>query len=543
MRSSTRQAIACIFTIFSVALVAHAQTTTPKEPGATITGKVTVKGKGAPGVIVTLRSNEMSRSGREHSGPKGVTDDEGNYRIINVPPGTYRLIAVAKTFVPAEEADREKLIVVNKSDTIEHINFALIPGGVITGKVVDAEGHPVVEEWVSVFTVPDNGFVNHSTNSSTDDRGVYRIYGLRAGTYRVAAGSGEDSFQGGLPRPYKRTYHPSVSDPSQATVVVATEGGETRDVDIVFVRTVTTYTASGRIVDGETGEPVPNVGYGITRYEERGSSSRGGGVVTNSRGEFKFANLSPGKYSVSLYVQQDQDWRAEEMRFEITDHDVTNLVVKTIRSGSISGVVVFEGLDDKAAREKLSSSWIMAAMEGGSARSGGGSAQVKEDGSFHLRGVPGGTAILHLYSNENIRVDRIERDGMIQPPRMVIKEREHIKGIRVVAQFGNASLRGTIQVENGTLPPDGRFYVFARRIEEGPSVRFAGSNLRPQVDARGRFVIEGMTAGTYEIQAGVYQTSAKLNYAAKIQQIVVTAGTTTNVNLTVDLSSTPAKQP
>jgi hypothetical protein len=56
-------------------------------------------------------------------------------------------------------------------------------------------------------------------------------------------------------------------------------------------------------------------------------------------------------------------------------------------------------------------------------------------------------------------------------------------------------------------------------------------------------VIEGMTAGTYEIQAGVYQTSAKLNYAAKIQQIVVTAGTTTNVNLTVDLSSTPAKQP
>ena len=543
MRSSTRQAIACLFIIFSVAVMAHAQTTPAKEPGATITGKVTIKGKGAPGVIVILRTNEMSGSRRQFSGPKGVTDDEGNYRIINVPAGSYRAIPVAKTFVPAEEADREKAIIVNKNDTIDHIDFALVRGGVITGKVVDADGRPIVEESVSVFNVSDNSPVHHSINSSTDDRGVYRIYGLRAGSYRVAAGRGEDSFYGRMPRPYRRTYHPSASDPSQATIVMVTEGGETHDVDIMFTRTVSTYTTSGRIVDGETGEPVPNVNYGVTRYEEKGSSSISGGAVTNSRGEFKLANLSPGKYAVSIFADSSRDWRAQETRFEITDHDVTNLIIKTIRGGSISGVVVFEGMDEKAAREQLVGVWITASIEGSAERSHSGSARLGEDGSFHIRSLAGGTAIFGLYSNSSIRIDRIERDGVIQPRGIVLKEREHITGVRVIAQFGNASLRGKIEVENGTLPPDGRFYVWARRIGDDPTMTFSGSNMRPQVDARGQFVIEGMTAGTYEIDAGVYLSSAKLVYRAKRQQVVVTAGATTTINLTVDLSSTPIHQP
>jgi hypothetical protein len=74
-------------------------------------------------------------------------------------------------------------------------------------------------------------------------------------------------------------------------------------------------------------------------------------------------------------------------------------------------------------------------------------------------------------------------------------------------------------------------------------MRSSGSNIRPQVDARGQFVIEGMTAGTYEIDAGVYLSTAKLVYRAKRQQVVVTAGATTTLNLSVDLSATPTTQP
>jgi protocatechuate 3,4-dioxygenase beta subunit len=521
--------------------MANAQNTSLKEPGATISGKVTIKGQGAPGVIVTLRQNDRSSGRREYSGPKGVSDNDGNYRIENVSPGSYRILPVAKAFVSPEGSEREKVLIVNKGDTIEHVDFALVRGAVITGKVIDAEGRPIVEEGVSVFTVSDNRTVSVVANSLTDDRGFYRIYGLPAGRYRVGAGRGEDSFSGGLPRPYRRTYHPSVTDPSQATVVEVEEGSELKDVDIMFTRTVSTYTARGRIVDGETGQPLANIDYGITRYEERGSWSRSGGYVTNSRGEFKIENLSPGKYGIPVSNSSENDLRFDEMSFEIVDHDVNDLVIKATKGGSISGVVVFEGLDDKT-REQIGRGWIGVSIEGAPTRSTGSSAQVREDGAFHIRGVAGGTASFYVSGRgENVRIDRVERDGVIQPRGLVIKEREHVTGVRIIVQFGNASLRGKIVVENGTLPADGRFYVWARPLGADQTVRYSGSNMRPQIDARGHFVMEGLTAGAYEIEAGVYVMSSKLRYTAKSQQVVVTAGSSTTVNITVDLSSTPVK--
>ena len=541
MRSSTRQAIACIFAILNVTVVVSAQTTAVKEPGATITGKVTIKGQGVPGIIVAIRQNERTTGGREYSGPKGVSDNNGNYRIANVPPGSYRILPVSNAFVTAGESDSEKVLIVNKGDTIEHIDFAMIRGAVITGKVVDAEGRPIVEEYVYVFAVPDSRFVSVLANSMTDDRGVYRIYGLRAGGYRVAAGRGEDSFSGGLPRPYRRTYHPSVSDPSQATVVEVSEGSETKDVDITFTRRVSTYSARGRIVDAETGQPLPNIDYGITRYEERGTSTQSGGFVTNNRGEFKIENLSPGKYSIPVSISPDNDLRFEELPFQIVDHDVNDLVIKATKGGSISGVVVFEGFDDKT-REQLGRCWIMASLEGAVSRTRATSAQLGPDGSFHIRGMAAGTAILYLYADRSIRVDRIERDGVIQPRGLVIGEREHVKAVRVIAQVDNASLRGKIEVENGAFPADGRFFVWAKLAGADPAVRSPGSNLTPQIDARGNFVIEGLAPGTYEIEGGVHLTSGKLAYWATKQQVVITAGSSTTVNLTVDLTSTPRQQ-
>lgn len=543
MTSSTRQAIACILAIFSVAVVVHAQSAPAKETTATISGKVTLKDKGVPGVNVMLRQNDVTNSRRREVTYKAVTDEEGNYRIANVPAGQYRIFALAQAFVPTEEANRERVLIV-KSEAIENVDFTLMRGGVITGKVVDAEGRPVVEEPVYVVTAADNKFAYPQYNSATDDRGVYRLYGLRPGSYRVAAGRGDQSFMPGVARAYKQTYFPSAIDPAEATIIEVTEGSETRDIDIVFSRTQPTYTVKGRLVDGDTGQPVPNVSYGITRYEPGGSSSHGWGVVTNVRGEFKIDNLTPGTYAVSLAPPPDGDWRVDETRFEIVDHDVTDLVFKTIKSGSISGVVVLEGVDEKTANEQLSRMSIMAfsVERTGTPRGRTASGSVNADGSFQINGLSGGTVNFHLSSNLNARIDRVERDGMIQTRGTVIKEREHVKGVRIVAQVGNLTLRGKIDVANGTLTPDARFYIWAKRMGDDPSQMYSGQYGRADVDDKGQFVIEGLTPGDYELSAGVYFVSAKVGYMAK-KQVVVTAATNADVNITVDLKSAPIRQP
>ena len=537
MRSSTHRAIACIF-VFSVALVAHAQTTPVKESTATISGQVTIKGKGAPGVVVALRQAQ-SMSGREFSGPKAVTDLDGNYRITNLAPGTYRILPAARAYIATEESGRERVLIVNKGDTIEHIDFALVRGAVITGKVVDPDGNPIVEQWLEVLSVPDNKAVYVAMTPLTDDRGVFRIYGLRPGSYRISAAPGDDSAQTGLPRLYSRTYYPSVNDPAQATIVEVSEGGETKDIDITLTRTTTTpFAASGRVIDAETGQPIANVSYGITRYDnEQNSSSRNWGAATNSRGEFKVENLTAGKFLISVSAP-DSNLNFDELRFEILDQDVSGLVIKARPAASISGVVVFDGIDDKTAREQFPNIYASASIEG--TRSGGFSAKVGEDGSFHLKGLAAGTVNVYVYANGSLRVDRIERDGVIQPRGIVLTEREQIKGVRVVVQIGNASVRGKIEITNGTMPADGRLFVWAKRVGDATNM-FSGSEGRPQLDQRGQFVIEGLAAGTYEIEAGVYLLSTRaVGYMTK-KPVVVTAGSTTNMNITMDLSSTAIK--
>src|SRR5688572_2947517 len=103
MASSTRQAIACILLIFAIVIVARSQSGPEKRSGATFSGKVTIKGKGAPGIAVGLiRMEELSQQPTHH---RALTDDQGNYKITNVGPGKYQLTVVASGFITADRSD------------------------------------------------------------------------------------------------------------------------------------------------------------------------------------------------------------------------------------------------------------------------------------------------------------------------------------------------------------------------------------------------------------------------------------------------------
>ncbi|HET9527225.1 MAG TPA: carboxypeptidase-like regulatory domain-containing protein [Pyrinomonadaceae bacterium] len=539
MVSSTRQAIAGILVIVSVAVVARAQTAQVKEVTATISGRITIKGKGVPGVVVGLRANE-SRYQKILIGNRAVTDANGEYRIVNIPPGKYSVMPIAPTLVTSRGFEFGRSLILTKGETVEHFDFAMVRGGVITGRVVDSDGRPVIEESVSVFAMPNNEHV-FRFNSFTDDRGIYRIFGLRPGHYRVAAGREDATFSGFDNARFRLTFHPAAIDPAEATVIEVGEGTEATHVNITLSRPATTYTASGRIVDAETGRPMVNIAYGITRYYDPNSSaSAHSGSSTNDRGEFKLENLVPGKYAVALSRGPDSDWRVDEPRFEIVDSDVTGLVIKTIKSASISGVVVLEGTDDKSVREQFSrihlSAWVANAP---GQQSSAQSTDVKPDGSFKIRGLAGGTTNINVHSSTSFRLARIERDGVIQPRGVEVRERENVTGVRLIVNYGNASLGGTIEVENGPLPPDGRFYISLRRIGDDPNLPGAPNVAGPHLDERGRFQFEGLIPGAYEVNAGVFLTSSRKAYVAPKQQVVITAGSNAPLKVIVDLNSQP----
>jgi protocatechuate 3,4-dioxygenase beta subunit len=434
-------------------------------------------------------------------------------------------------------------VILEEGETVDGVNFALLRGGVISGRVTNADGQPMIEEQVHLTELEEKNQrppvmrINMNFNQ-TDDRGMYRIYGLPPGKYKVSAGTRQTqlSFASRKGFKYKQTFHPSVTDVSQATVIEVTEGSEATNVDIVLSLRESTYSASGRIIDGETGRPISNARFELTKIVENGSSGTSG-PVTNALGEFKIESLTPGKYMVTL-EPTNNNFYAEGVHFEINDQDIKDLVIKTSSGASVSGVVVFEGLDVKTARQKYGQIMIMVHLAGNGRfanRRSGPPVNVGPDGSFTVGGLAAGEGHFMIFSQSgsengrNFEVARIERDGMVQQRTLDIKEREHVTGVRVIINPRNGMLQGIVKVENGQLG-QGRLWVSLRRPGE------TGGYGVP-LDARGRFRMGGLAAGTYEITASAYINSPAP--PSTKQQIVITDDQVTEVTLILDLKSAP----
>jgi hypothetical protein len=167
-------------------------------------------------------------------------------------------------------------------------------------------------------------------------------------------------------------------------------------------------------------------------------------------------------------------------------------------------------------------------------------APVAPDGSFRVTGLSGGVANVFLGSPttavppKGFSLLRLEHEGVVQPRGLPIQEREQLTGVRVVLAYGTATIRGVVEIENGTLPSGAWLYVGLLR----PGERI--SSLRPTpVDARGHFMIEGVAAGTYVIQATI---SGVPNMVRQVKrEISVQDGVTTDITLTIDMNPPPQK--
>jgi hypothetical protein len=233
----------------------------------------------------------------------------------------------------------------------------------------------------------------------TDDRGVYRMFGVPAGRYTVSTGIGRETFYmtaiSGRAA-YKQVFHPDVTDAAKATVIEVSEGSETGNVDIALGHSLPTFAASGHVLD-ESGRPVTNIRLGLQMTFGDQNSFSGVGSTPNSQGEFRMENLVPGKYAIFAFPQTENSLHTETLAFEIVDQDVEGLVIKASKGASLSGVVVLENSTDRAVLARLSQLRIVGFVRSSAnAANFGLSSQVNADGSFSLSGLSAGKAFLSL---------------------------------------------------------------------------------------------------------------------------------------------------
>lgn len=522
--------------IACVLLVSGAVAAQEKTATGSVTGKVTVKNKGVAGVLV-LASEQNPRNG-SRSTYRGTTDQTGTYRIANLPAGAYAIRPITPTFAFEDERFNNS-VVLSEGESVDGLNFSMLPGGVITGKITDADGKPLIEQYVALVPVDatfDEGRWNNDLR--TDDRGIYRAFGLHPGKYKVSVGRDESLPSG--PRPtYRRTFYPSVTDMAKATVIEVTAGSEATNIDIVVGRPVTTFKVSGRILDAETGKPLSNIKYGTYQGSEHGGSSMVGRNFTNANGEFRLENVLPGKYTVFI-VPEDSGVRGDSVSFEVVDRDVDDLVINAGKAASLSGVVVFEGLEESAATRKLNDLFINAWVENKQTYFGGNATQaVNRDGSFRIGGLQNGRIRFGLASRSQsdskpIDIVRIERDGIAQTSGLTLNDGEQVTGLRLVAKYLTGAIHGEIKVEGDEVLPSSRLSVWLTPLDTSRTWYHSTSgDQSPRLDSRRRFEAQGLAAGIYEVNVAVYEPNRYETSRVYKQQVTVNDNMVSEVTVTI----------
>ncbi len=525
-----------ILLVLCAAFSANAQTAADKASTSTISGKVTMGGKGVSGVVVGLAIATPSNS-IEITRLRAVTNEDGEYRFANVPANTYDVLVSEPQYVQSERTR----VTIGKNEAIENIDVTLIRGGVITGRISDADGRAVVEEEIYFSAIATRG-VSYLRTVRTDDRGVYRGFGIPPGRYIVAAGKDSSASFGRVGFARQRTYYPRALNRADATVIQVDEGSETTNIDIVLGRQLPSYIARGRIIDGDTSQPLPNAHLGLQFFfDANGSTSNSKVAESTKDGEFKIENLAPGKYAVYLDPQTDSELLSEPVRFEVTDQDIDGLLIKVSRGASVSGVVVVEGPRDPTVKPTLAGDPIVVSILDESQRTIP-PIRINQDGSFRVTGLPPGRLMLVLpLRQDRLRLVRMERDGVVYGSGIEIKEREQITGLRLIVSQANGTIRGVVKLPEGTqLPAKARLLVFVRRIED-PTVPYPPA----EADGRGQFLVQDLLPGTYEFIVGVagVPDDQRPRFPRPTQRVVVTNGAIADVTITLQMPKSGSPGP
>ena len=154
--------------------------------GGTVSGRVTDAATGVPVAGATVRHSWVDTE----FGSEAVTNEQGRYRLTGLGEGRHHLQVevrgqnyVQQFYSGKMLRDRADLVTIRGQEEISDVSFSLIPGAVISGRVVDSEtGRPIPGMDLRARINGDD-----LADSTTNNEGVYVLRGIPNGEIEVAA--------------------------------------------------------------------------------------------------------------------------------------------------------------------------------------------------------------------------------------------------------------------------------------------------------------------------------------------------------------------
>lgn len=542
--------------LFSVAaalvllpLFSSAQYANPAQklpPPCTVSGRVVTAAEGTP-----LKSSRVAlipeRKTSESQVYATVSDSTGRFIIKNIPAGRYRFLASHTGYVDlpyqSSGGDTGAVLALHAGQEVKDVLFRMTLSGVITGRVNDEDGEPMALIQVLALRRPTNEELEDPERSpwgghelqpaglsQTDDRGQYRIFGLKPGEYYIKAideydptypmaTDSEMEVRKALGSQYAPVYYPGVMQMGQAQTVSLTAGEESQ-ADFIMRRTHT-VDISGRVI-GADGKPADAFLY----LEDLAAAEFGVSHTTETdiKGEFKMKGVAPGSYTLHAQQHSSEDaiYHANQ-KIEVGSDNIDSITLAMGRGVNVSGRIEVSG----RGTVQLERIYINLISSEGQTTDAWG--DVKKDGTFHLLDVPEGTYAVSVHGLDqtwHVKSVRLGTDDVLA------------KGLEI--EKGQAS--GTIQIAvsnsgaelTGSVVQDDKPVVGARvRINPDPQTRYNRLLSRTtNTDQGGRFSFSGLTPGQYLVTAKI-AGEAQANASSDLKSVDLSENDHSNIDLTI----------
>lgn len=551
-----RQAVPVMigFALLSV-VAARAQEAAPeKVPSASLSNTLTGHVVGQGGETINGATIFASQVGVIAQSRTTAVDSSGNFKLDGLDAGVYFVSASLPGFVSPPTSPDEPRHYYRPGDSVA---LTLIKGGVITGTVTTATNGPVVAAAVHAFRIKDvNGQAEpvpvQPRERQTDDRGIYRFYGLPPGTYVVSVGGPSRSYAGIFSGTYDSdvpTYAPSSTRDTAMEVLV--HSGEEMTADIQY------RGEPGQTISGTLAGLVQSTSQGlgiatgtITLTDVRSRSvvmSVSASSVTNN--SFGFSGVPDGEYELlgQEFLQSRDVLASEPIRVKVQGADITGINLTVSPLASVGGRVVLESnppadcvkhrayalpetvINVRRSKSETNSSTgksaqgppILEIPLGYSNQSADSVPDAK--GDFLLRNLrrgnyridsqlPGTGWYLRSISIGNPNTTVKASDPNIPRDGINLKPGEKVSGLNVILTEGAARLRGHLSGAEGQRMPAGlRVYLVPAERENAENVlRF----FETAAEADAGFAIDNIVPGRYWII-----TSASLSDPAKVKSV------------------------
>lgn len=491
--------VKALVTLFLLAL----QATAPQpqsSAGATIEGTVIDKATERPvqGVRLTVGSPLPGAL----QGP-AVTDAEGHFLLKGLPAGSHRLSTSKEGYAPAKSEGQKAVssglvFTVNRDEQLKGIVIPVVRQGVITGRVFDTNGAPVMNAGVSARLALEtyDEFGEKSSSSGgrgggTNDLGEFRIFGLQPGEYYIQVTS---------PGPPASVTHvlsyPPGSENSRVAPILVRSGEEVL-LPTLYVPIVETAPVRVNIISEAPTAPnqfrsLQFKSKGIP-IEQSSSTSGGPGIIENSA-------LPLGTNEVRIALQTAEGMVYGESTFELDQSLEKRTVDVVLRKGvRFVAQTLLEKVDGST--EPLSGIGIQLRL--GSLLSPL-SGKTGSDGMLSFASTPAATYRLFVTNlPEDAAISRMTQDGKsITASNLVVTGDTRVE---IALSKDGGSIEGIVRNSRGNPVPGSLVALVPadRALRDQHYLHRSTTT-----DQHGKFTLRTVTPGTYKLFAWIAASGA-----------------------------------